>query len=424
MAVFSIFSLVSVCCLGYALADKLIYNRHQFDISGFDLCSIDPGNIRCIDYKYPAINATQDLENLCKMMPWMPGCTIFGFCKKITSTRPIATRPNWCNEISLLGNICKADTMSGMGGCKHAYNRLCGNSSSVIEDCTDNQPINHIPTTKQAIDVVKKMCLHSDHIMDQCNDCDLNEARTCNYFGMYISMCYEMPGMEGCELYGKICSDSILKGQLPVCESSDDSGVPNDNSDFDLPPIMRMYFHGGFKEYILFKTWLPRNLSSYIASCIAIILFGVLYEFLITARAMLEFKWSYLNGQNSMGIGNAGEDCECPPGSSSASSGKQQAKTISQQDISLGDIYDEQEQLLRPGYYFKNAYPMFQKFSLSRDFTRGFLQFFETALSYSLMLIAMTYNSGIFISVCLGMGIGTFIFGRYRTFSGTPRRCC
>jgi ABC-type dipeptide/oligopeptide/nickel transport system permease component len=42
--------------------------------------------------------------------------------------------------------------------------------------------------------------------------------------------------------------------------------------------------------------------------------------------------------------------------------------------------------------------------------SRSIYRFFATAFSYSLMLIAMTFNVGFFISVCAGIAFGSFLF--------------
>jgi copper transporter 1 len=56
------------------------------------------------------------------------------------------------------------------------------------------------------------------------------------------------------------------------------------------------------------------------------------------------------------------------------------------------------------------------------DLARAALQFVETLLSYALMLIAMTFNVGLFIAVLLGIALGTFIFARFRPYK--RRACC
>lgn len=57
------------------------------------------------------------------------------------------------------------------------------------------------------------------------------------------------------------------------------------------------------------------------------------------------------------------------------------------------------------------------------DTTRGVMAAIEITISYALMLIAMTFNIGLYFSVVAGVGVGTFVFARYRPL---PLRsaCC
>jgi hypothetical protein len=53
---------------------------------------------------------------------------------------------------------------------------------------------------------------------------------------------------------------------------------------------------------------------------------------------------------------------------------------------------------------------------LGRDAARCVMTFATTALSYLLMLAAMSFHIGIFFAVCSGIAVGSAIFGRYRSF--------
>lgn len=53
---------------------------------------------------------------------------------------------------------------------------------------------------------------------------------------------------------------------------------------------------------------------------------------------------------------------------------------------------------------------------------RAIIKFFAALLGYSLMLIAMTYNAGIFFSVIFGFAFGTFLFGGYSRLAAIQGR--
>lgn len=75
------------------------------------------------------------------------------------------------------------------------------------------------------------------------------------------------------QVYGKICDQYSLKNGEPVCA---------DFGSAELLPRMKIYFYTGYKVYILFKGWLISNSGSHAGACIAVIIFGVIFELLIT----------------------------------------------------------------------------------------------------------------------------------------------
>ncbi len=68
--------------------------------------------------------------------------------------------------------------------------------------------------------------------------------------------------------------------------------------------------------------------------------------------------------------------------------------------------------------------------SVKLRFLISMIYFVTMGLSYLLMLIAMTFNGGLFIAVVLGLGVGYFIFGFTRKNPNTPiynpegDKCC
>lgn len=197
--------------------------------------------------------------------------------------------------MSILADICKADSMSSMKGCKNAYNSMC-NQSSVIEMCTLYPALSHIPSTAVARNSVKGIC--TSHAMEPCSKL---ETKPCDYLGILIELCIEMPEMAQCSIIEQICTDEELKKVKGVC--------PANREDAGLPPLMRMYFHWGMEDYVLWRSWVPRNKTQYFFSCLAIILCGIIYEAIITLRSYLEAKWTndaihlYLRRQKVMVAG-------------------------------------------------------------------------------------------------------------------------
>jgi copper transporter 1 len=121
-------------------------------------------------------------------------------------------------------------------------------------------------------------------------------------------------------------------------------------------PEMRMYFHTGWEDYVLFHGWVPRSQASYTLACLSII---------VAAAASMALRG---------------------------------ARTV----------YEAREYRRSSPTYRANA-------------RRAAFVVVGTTLDYSLMLVAMTFNAGLFASLILGFGLGTLLFGHLGTGSaGKP----
>ena len=65
-----------------------------------------------------------------------------------------------------------------------------------------------------------------------------------------------------------------LTPSLPFC--SQDAVISP-----DAPPTMKMFFHTGLADYVLFEGWVPRTGLQYTGTVIALFFLCVFYEFLI-----------------------------------------------------------------------------------------------------------------------------------------------
>jgi len=68
------------------------------------------------------------------------------------------------------------------------------------------------------------------------------------------ALCAAMPGMAQCAAMRSVCSSVRAKGPLALAHAlscRDEEGPP--------APEMRMWLHGGLRDYVLFESWVPRN---------------------------------------------------------------------------------------------------------------------------------------------------------------------
>ncbi|CAF0836464.1 unnamed protein product [Rotaria sordida] len=126
--------------------------------------------------------------------------------------------------------------------------------------------------------------------------------------------------------------------------------------------MMAMTFHGGYKEQILFNQWNTQTTGAFAASWFAIFFVAVLYEALKTFRDALARR----------------DVCE----------------TCTQ----TGNRQQTLARLLSVSHAIQTV-----------------LHIIQMALSYLLMLIAMTFNIYLFLAIILGAGLGHFLFGWRRS---------
>ncbi|ELT91953.1 hypothetical protein CAPTEDRAFT_165086 [Capitella teleta] len=132
---------------------------------------------------------------------------------------------------------------------------------------------------------------------------------------------------------------------------------------------MKMYFHFGCEELILFNGWRTTSWQGMLGSCVAVFVMAALYEGLKVGREML--LRSSITTKYSVSV----------PGEET------QAMT-------------EQREMRTPPPILSCAHAL-----------QTLLHILQLVISYFLMLIFMTYNAWLCISVALGAGLGYFAFG-------------
>ncbi|EGC38675.1 hypothetical protein DICPUDRAFT_17426, partial [Dictyostelium purpureum] len=323
-------------------------------------CVTDPAAPECANYVYPAANATADIKNLCTMMSYMPVCTVQASCDSAKLSTGI------CQPFSILADSCTHD-MPGMGGCKN-FVSLCNTTGSVVNQCKDVDMIDNLPTTMATYGLIKDIC--TEMAMDGCENCvgTGKTMKTCgDLLTVYSDLCMQMPDMSQCKAWQSMC---LSTGNLA---QSDLNGVFCEKSNSNASPIMKMFFHTGIIEYVLFKSWVPRTNGQFAGTWFAIFFFAILFEIEKTARAILEKKWQPKKDDNALLINSA---------------------------------------------FLGGSYPSFSY----RDIIRGCLHGLELTCSYLLMLICMLFNVALFFAVIAGVIVGNILVGRYRNYS--PRVTC
>ncbi|XP_045200552.1 high affinity copper uptake protein 1-like isoform X5 [Mercenaria mercenaria] len=155
-------------------------------------------------------------------------------------------------------------------------------------------------------------------------------------------------------------------------------GMDMNNTDRTCAGGMLMFFHTGKCEFILFETLRTKDVGGLVGACVAIFALAIIYEGLKVFREMLLQK-AMLTG-NKYAISN---------GSSS-----QDTMVISNKNVGFQhDVYIRLHMMT------------------CSHFVQTVLHMVQVFISYCLMLVFMTYNVWLCLSVILGAGIGYFLFG-------------
>jgi copper transporter 1 len=255
--------------------------------------------------------------------------------------------------------------------------KLCS-STSAVKDCAEHKGLDGLPTTKQIRKQVSGIC--DSHFMGACGKCNYTSSpKTCDYLEMLVEMCQQMPYMEQCQQWHSLCNNEFSKDPFKshYCLRTENKA-----------PEMRMFFHTGYEDFVLFYDFVPRDGVQYAFTCIFVLFLGVLYEFIHLFRISLQSYWIYIDNE-ARKVEGEDEVALLPQNTCCCAVPKPPVGIIQ---------------------YIKDGA---QPFKASREFKRAGLRFFELLLSFSLMLIAMTFNVGLFFCVLFGHTLGIFIFARY-----------
>jgi len=159
--------------------------------------------------------------------------------------------------------------------------------------------------------------------------------------------------------------------------------------------MMKMYFHGGYEEVILFDFWRINTLGGLIGSMVACFVLGIIYEFIKSYREY------WMRGAFQTVKYNQVEDSR------------------NRSQIEQGSEINNDSQSDQGSVKFIET----NMWSIAH-FVLTLLHLVQMTLAYFLMLIVMTYNSWLCGAVILGSTVGYFLVGwRKTTLVDTSDHC-
>ncbi|KAG0202030.1 hypothetical protein BGX28_005313 [Mortierella sp. GBA30] len=348
-------------------------------------CLTTPSDPSCLSFELPPATVKADLDGLCTQMPYMPGCSLYKSCEAASKT------DQWCTPFSLLADVCAVD-MPMMRDCKN-YVALCGTAANQTTTsrpaiCKKAPMISSFPTTKNASALVLDIC--GEMTMAGCERCPKPApgayAADCDTLGTYAILCKAMPDMRQCATWKSMCSASSDTASTLSFQSSEYCAAGVGSPEMD-PPQMRMFFHTGFADYVLFEKWVPRNQSQYVGTWFALFFITLFFQTIQTYHTSLEARWAE---EQALEAETSKSDSSMP-----LTAGGSQSSWILLQWIHLW------------------SQPWTGK-ETKQNIIRAVLTFIETTLGYALMLVTMTFNVALFFAVIAGLTVGSVVFSRQR----------
>lgn len=317
--------------------------------AGFALnCLKNSESEECSNYKLSDSKANVSIDNLCKSMPNMSACIIRNSCKTTTEE---------CSPFRILKSLCL--DMPRMKECS-TFNKLC-KPDSQIKQCKQAKLV--LPTSKETESLISSICSEMN-----MKGCECTNNKNCN-LESYTYLCKQMPEMSQCADYNNICKAFPLTS---FCKGT---------SITKSVPTMKMYFHSGINDYILFEFILPSSNFEYLLALIVCFSIALFYEYILVVSEKYELFWKSLGTGKNISLGGHNYV---------ALDRSKFALVWTPRQIRAA------KSLLRVGTMF---------------------------LAYLCMLLAMTFNIGLFMAVLLGFGAGRYFFCEFVTEKNIEH-CC
>jgi hypothetical protein len=251
--------------LTLALCQMIVYSS-----ASADPCFMDPSKSNCVDAAvyYNDVARQTDLEAVCNERPWTTGCSLWRKCGNGEATG------KFCTSWNMLVQVCSDKAVAGASGCDH-YRQLCV-ASTVVKQCKEDTGVPNFIQTAVAIDGMQSLCTDMPG-MQWCSACTSsgNPASTCKDALTSISELCLDHYMAGCSPWYEMCK-TYPPGLAVICgaDSSEGVGAVGDDG-LACYGQMKMFFHGGMSDYILFESWVPCTSGNYVSTLFAILLVGI-----------------------------------------------------------------------------------------------------------------------------------------------------
>lgn len=173
---------------------------------------------------------------------------------------------------------------------------------------------------------------------------------------------------------------------LAHSSSSMDSmtGMDTEGDTTLMSGMMVPYLHFTPGDILWFQGWVPESAGAMVGACIGLFMLALIDRWLAAMRRVMEGHWA-----------RKAQILYAKKNSDSSS----EVEALKSEPSALKSV------VLRsaPPFVFRN------------DMARGALHALQSALSFTFMLAAMTFQVGFLLAIIIGMGVGETLFGRFGT---------
>lgn len=291
-----------------------------------------------------------------------------GLCDSKELTYAICTSQETKAAVDKAGNALCQD-----------YKALCVSNGKQLASCYREVPLSTLPSHADAHNAIMGMC--SEMSMPGCH-CHGHECA--HPVQRLADLCASM-NMPQCQILAPSCKElHRASGRSTVAMNFLNKLKCPQVQNF--VPEMRMYFHKGTVEYVLFQGFVTVSFQSYVLTCFVIILSGLLSALLKGLRHRKQKQW------DACPLGLHRSDPRCSLGMSGT------LRAIAQ--IAFDDSTSIQVNSLAGRLLYRNT-------------IRACFTLVISSIDYSLMLLAMTFNIGFFICILISFFMGQLLYGHW-----------
>ena len=215
-------------------------------------CFADPSQPNCEDaaayYRPSAMQA--DMEMLCSSNSWTTGCSLWRKCSSGLASG------TYCEPWNLISDVCGDEATRSSESCRR-YTLLCrpASTQTVVKQCTESEGMPNFLQTADAIASMQRLCVVMP-TMQWCSECTTSDdpATNCKDPLSSISAICLDHYMDDCTSWYEMCKAQPA-GIEVFCGASGERPVTAD--DEVCIGQMKMYFHGGMTDIVLFDSWVP-----------------------------------------------------------------------------------------------------------------------------------------------------------------------